>query len=105
MINYGVIPDGRQGAGHKPWLFIDEIIVDQNEIDLVPVSVTSPPDCTTAITYIVNIVGGTAPYQIGLVGETLGAPNVDADTHDFTGNTVVNDGQWHHIACLTGSWS
>ncbi len=28
LINYGVIPDGRQGAGHKPWLFIDEIIVE-----------------------------------------------------------------------------
>ncbi|GGH00194.1 beta-N-acetylhexosaminidase [Polaribacter pacificus] len=27
LINYGVIPDGRQGAGHKAWTFIDEIIV------------------------------------------------------------------------------
>jgi hexosaminidase len=26
--NYGVIPDGKQGAGHKAWLFIDEIIVE-----------------------------------------------------------------------------
>jgi len=26
-INYGIIPEGRQGAGHKPWLFIDEIVV------------------------------------------------------------------------------
>jgi hexosaminidase len=25
--NYGVIPDGKQGAGHRAWLFIDEIIV------------------------------------------------------------------------------
>jgi hexosaminidase len=25
--NYGVIPDGRQGAGHRAWLFIDEIAV------------------------------------------------------------------------------
>jgi hexosaminidase len=26
--NYGVIPDRKQGAGHKAWLFIDEIIVE-----------------------------------------------------------------------------
>ncbi|MEE9407858.1 MAG: family 20 glycosylhydrolase [Polaribacter sp.] len=26
--NYGKIPDGKQGAGHKAWLFIDEIIVE-----------------------------------------------------------------------------
>ena len=25
--NYGTIPEGKQGAGHKPWTFIDEIIV------------------------------------------------------------------------------
>ena len=28
LINYGIIPDGKQGAGHKPWLFIDEIVVE-----------------------------------------------------------------------------
>lgn len=26
--NYGVIPDGRQGAGHKAWTFIDEIYIN-----------------------------------------------------------------------------
>lgn len=26
--NYGVIPDGAQGAGHKAWLFVDEIVVE-----------------------------------------------------------------------------
>jgi hexosaminidase len=26
--NYGTIPDGAQGAGHKAWLFIDEIFVE-----------------------------------------------------------------------------
>ncbi|HMV25169.1 MAG TPA: hypothetical protein PKA71_12610, partial [Saprospiraceae bacterium] len=25
--NQGIIPDGFQGAGHKAWLFIDEIMV------------------------------------------------------------------------------
>ena len=28
LVNFGIIPDGRQGAGHKPWIFIDEIIVE-----------------------------------------------------------------------------
>ena len=26
--NYGIIPNGKQGAGHKAWTFIDEIIVE-----------------------------------------------------------------------------
>jgi hexosaminidase len=26
--NYGMIPDGLQGAGHKAWTFIDEIIIE-----------------------------------------------------------------------------
>jgi hexosaminidase len=26
--NYGIIEDGKQGAGHKAWTFIDEIIFE-----------------------------------------------------------------------------
>ena len=26
--NYGVIEEGKQGAGHKAWTFIDEIIIE-----------------------------------------------------------------------------
>lgn len=26
--NYGIIPEGAQGAGHKAWTFIDEIVVE-----------------------------------------------------------------------------
>ena len=26
--NYGIIPDNKQGAGHKAWTFIDEIIIN-----------------------------------------------------------------------------
>jgi hexosaminidase len=26
--NYGTIPKGKQGAGHKAWTFIDEIIIE-----------------------------------------------------------------------------
>lgn len=26
--NFGVIPDGKQGAGHKAWTFIDEIVIE-----------------------------------------------------------------------------
>ena len=28
VVNFGIIPDGKQGAGHKAWLFIDEIIIE-----------------------------------------------------------------------------
>ena len=28
LTNYGVIPDGKQGAGNKSWLFVDEIVVE-----------------------------------------------------------------------------
>lgn len=64
----------------------DTITLTQNQLDLVPVSTTTPPDCSTTFTYIVDIVGGTGPYQIGLLGDPLGPPNVDLDTHDFTGD-------------------
>jgi len=26
--SFGIIPEGKQGAGHKPWTFIDEIIIE-----------------------------------------------------------------------------
>ena len=26
--NYGIIPEGKQGVGHKAWTFIDEIVVE-----------------------------------------------------------------------------
>ena len=26
--NYGVIPEGKQGSGHKAWTFIDELIIE-----------------------------------------------------------------------------
>ncbi len=63
----------------------DTVTIIQNQLDLIPVSTTTPPDCTTTFTYVVDIVGGTPPYLIGLVGNPLVPPNVDADTHDFTG--------------------
>nr|HMU05195.1 hypothetical protein [Saprospiraceae bacterium] len=25
--NFGMIPEGAQGAGHKAWLFVDEVVV------------------------------------------------------------------------------
>lgn len=86
--NFTNLPQGsytvitRDGAGCED---TDFVVISQNTIDLVPVSTTNPPDCTTDFTYVVDIVGGTAPYQIGIVGTPLTPPNVDIDTHDFTG--------------------
>lgn len=66
----------------------DLVVISQNTIDLVPVAPTVPLDCTSIFPFVVNIVGGTAPYQIGLVGNPLTPPNVDIDTHDFTGQVL-----------------
>jgi len=63
----------------------DAVTIGQNTIDLVPVSTTDPQDCTTTFTYIVNIVGGTPGYQIGLLGETLNPVTVAPYSYDFTG--------------------
>lgn len=27
-LNYGIIPEGQQGAGHPAWLFVDEVVID-----------------------------------------------------------------------------
>ncbi|WP_435313040.1 T9SS type B sorting domain-containing protein [Cellulophaga fucicola] len=62
----------------------DVVNLRQNSLTITPIP-TPGPDCSTAFTFMVDIAGGTAPYLIGLVGETLVSPNVDADTHDFTG--------------------
>ncbi|MDH3697484.1 MAG: Two component regulator three Y domain-containing protein, partial [Flavobacteriaceae bacterium] len=73
----------------------DTVTIIQNTIDLIPVSPPPPPDCTSVFTYIVDIVGGTPPYQIGLVGSPLGPPNVDFDTHDFTG--LIDFGETYFV--------
>ena len=28
ILNYGIIPEGKQGSGNKAWTFIDEIIIE-----------------------------------------------------------------------------
>ncbi|MEA1785050.1 T9SS type B sorting domain-containing protein [Arenibacter sp. GZD96] len=66
----------------------DVVVISQNTIDVVPVAPTTPPDCTSVFPFIVDIVGGTGPFQIGLVGNPLVAPNVTPTRHDFTGQVV-----------------
>ncbi len=79
----------------------DVINLRQNSLDLIPQPLGTP-DCTTDFAYVVDIVGGTAPYLIGLVGETLVSPthdpNVDADTHDFIG--VVEYGVTYFVQVI-----
>ena len=87
-VNFPNLPQGsytvitRDSAGCED---TDFVIISQNVLDLVPVTTTTPPDCTTDLTYIVEIVGGTGPFQIGLVGNPLVSPNVNPTRHDFTG--------------------
>ena len=79
----------------------DVVNLRQNSLDLVPLPL-GVPDCTTDFAYEVNIVGGTPPYLIGLVGEILTSPandpNVDGDTHNFIG--IVEYGVTYYVQVI-----
>ena len=38
--NYGIIPEGKQGAGNKAWTFIDEIIIRKIQRNLYNLGAT-----------------------------------------------------------------
>jgi len=81
---YTVITTDASGCEER-----ETVILDQGQIDLVPIANTPPIDCATPYTaFVVDIVETPIPdppYRIGLVGGPLSAPNVDADTHNFAG--------------------
>ncbi len=83
----------------------ENVIIDNDlNLDLVPVTTTTPPDCSTDPVYIVDIVELPAldpPYQIGLLGGPLTAPNVDVDTHDFTGQ--IQPGVTYFVEVINAS--
>ena len=65
---------------------VDQIALTQNQLDLIPLD-APPPSCTGAwLSYRVQAVGGTAPYEFRLVGEpTFVLANVNGvDIHDFS---------------------
>ncbi|WP_318342613.1 T9SS type B sorting domain-containing protein [Flagellimonas baculiformis] len=83
--NYTLITTDAQGCEDR-----DPVVIDQNELDLIPLD-PDPTDCfDTSFPYRVQAVGGTAPYEFRLVGDPTwqlgsGAGN---DIFDVTGLVV-----------------
>lgn len=79
--NYTIVTRDAQGCEDR-----DDVIIDQNTLDLIPLD-TPPALCTDPfISYRVQAVGGTAPYEFRLVGDPTFVPaNVNGvDIHDFS---------------------
>ncbi len=82
--NYTVVTTDAQGCEDR-----DDIIIDQNTLDLIPLD-TPPAVCSgAAFTYRVQATGGTAPYEFRLVGDPVFNPATSGgDTYDFTGQVT-----------------
>lgn len=82
--NYTVITIDAQGCEDR-----DQVVIDQNELDLVPLD-PDPAVCSdTSFPYRVRATGGTAPYEFRLVGDpTFNPATSGGDTYDFTGQVV-----------------
>ncbi len=79
--NYTIVTTDVQGCEDR-----DDVRLDQNTLDLIPLD-TPPALCTDPfLSYRVQAVGGTAPYEFRLVGDPLFVPaNVNGiDIHDFS---------------------
>ncbi|WP_420319804.1 T9SS type B sorting domain-containing protein [Flagellimonas sp.] len=79
--NYTIVTTDAQGCEDR-----DDVILDQNVLDLIPLD-APPALCTDPfISYRVQATGGTAPYEFRLVGDPAFVPaNVNGvDIHDFS---------------------
>ncbi|MBO0322142.1 T9SS type B sorting domain-containing protein [Muricauda sp. CAU 1633] len=82
--NYTVVTTDASGCEDR-----DEVVIDQNTLDLIPLD-PDPAICSdTSFPYRVRATGGTAPYEFRLVGEpTFNPATSGGDTYDFTGQVV-----------------
>ncbi len=82
--NYTVVTTDASGCEDR-----DEVIIDQNTLDLIPLD-ADPGLCSdTSFPYRVRATGGTAPYEFRLVGDpTFNPATSGGDTYDFTGQVV-----------------
>ncbi len=82
--NYTVITTDAEGCEDR-----DQVVIDQNQLDLIPLD-ADPAICSdTSFPYRVQATGGTAPYEFRLVGEpTFNPATSGGDTYDFTGQVV-----------------
>ena len=85
MGNYTVVTTDSQGCEDR-----DDVVIDQNILDLIPLD-ANPALCSdTAFPYRVQATGGTGPYEFRLVGDPIFQPGTGAggDIYDFTGQVV-----------------
>lgn len=84
MGNYTVVTTDASGCEDR-----DEVVIDQNQLDLIPLD-SNPSICSdTTFPYRVQAIGGTAPYEFRLVGDPIFHPPTSGnDTYDFTGQVV-----------------
>ncbi|PRX54240.1 T9SS type B sorting domain-containing protein [Flagellimonas meridianipacifica] len=85
--NYTIVTRDSEGCEDR-----DDFVIDQNQLDLIPLD-PDPLLCNdTSFPYRVRAVGGTAPYEFRLVGQPTFNPAdnapVPGDTYDFTGQVV-----------------
>ncbi|MFC4219729.1 T9SS type B sorting domain-containing protein [Flagellimonas marina] len=82
--NYTVVTTDASGCEDR-----DEVVIDQNTLDLIPLD-ADPGLCSdTSFPYRVRATGGTAPYEFRLVGEpTFNPATSGGDTYDFTGQVI-----------------
>ncbi|MEZ4809087.1 MAG: T9SS type B sorting domain-containing protein [Allomuricauda sp.] len=83
--NYTIVTTDSQGCEDR-----DEVVIDQNTLDLIPLD-ADPGLCSdTSFTYRVQATGGTAPYEFRLVGDPVFTPGtgVGNDIFDVTGLVV-----------------
>ena len=83
--NYTVVTTDSQGCEDR-----DEVVIDQNQLDLIPLD-ADPAICSdTSFPYRVQATGGTAPYEFRLVGDPIFTPGTGAgnDIFDVTGLVV-----------------
>lgn len=82
--NYTIVTTDSQGCQDR-----DEIVIDQNTLDLIPLDIPPAVCSGSAFTYRVQATGGTAPYEFRLVGEpTFNPATAGGDTYDFTGQVT-----------------
>jgi gliding motility-associated-like protein len=83
--NYTVVTTDASGCEDR-----DEVVIDQNTLDLIPLDLDPTVCSDTTFPYRVRATGGTAPYEFRLVGDPIfqlgtGAGN---DIFDVTGLVV-----------------
>ena len=90
--NYTVVTTDSQGCEDR-----DEVVIDQNQLDLIPLD-ANPAICSdTSFPYRVQATGGTAPYEFRLVGDPTFTPGTGAGNNIFDVTGLVVPGVTYFV--------